>query len=303
MRIVIALGGNALLPPTTKARFENQYVAIQKTASLIAEIAKKHEVILTHGNGPQVGVILQHQKKSKVKLPLDVCGAESQGQIGYMLQQALNNEFSKRKSLKKAVTLITQVEVLSTDSAFKSPSKPVGPAYSSIKTFFSKNDKIKFIPGKGYRKVVPSPTPIKIIEISQIKFLLEKNFVVICCGGGGIPVARKLKKYYGVEAVIDKDKTAALLAKDVKADLLAILTDVDAAYLNFKQKNERRLNEISYRNLKEYVKLGHFRDGSMKPKVESAIDFVSKTKKIAVIGNLSNISDVINKKNCTVVIP
>ena len=302
MRIVVALGGNALLPPYTKTVFEHQIKAIKKTASLLASLAKKHEIIITHGNGPQVGLLLEQQKFSKMKKPLDVCGSESQGQIGYMLQQNLNNEFSRRKMLKKAVSIITQVEVLASDPAFKHPSKPVGPYYSVLTRVMSKED-MKYFPRKGYRKLVPSPYPIKIIELPQIEYLIEKGFVVICCGGGGIPVTRQMKKYTGTIAVIDKDRTAALLARKIDADMLVMLTDVDAAYINYNQKNEKKILEISERNLKEYLKLGYFAEGSMKPKVEAAIDFVSKMRKPAVIGNLSSIMDVINKKNCTVVLP
>ncbi len=304
MRIVIALGGNALLSPKSNATFKEQKQAIEKTANLLAEIAKKHEIIITHGNGPQIGEIYEQQKASKIKKTLDVCGAESQGQIGYMLQQALKNEFIKKGLNKKISTIISQIQVMSSDSAFQNPTKPIGRFYSVMENMLLKKEEyMKYFKGKGYRKVVPSPKPVKILELNEIELLLEKNFVVICCGGGGIPVIRKNKQFKGVEAVIDKDRTASLLARNIGADMLAILTDVDAVYLNYKKANEKRISEISERNLQEYFIRGYFEAGSMKPKIEAAIDFVSKTKKPAVIAHLSNIKDAVNQKNCTVVLP
>ncbi len=302
MRIVIALGGNALLSPSNGS-FSNQKKAIEKTANVLAEIAKKHEIIITHGNGPQVGELFEQQKLATTKKPLDVCGAESQAQIGYLLQQALRNEFIQRKLSKNVSVIISQVEVMSSDPAFKNPLKPIGRYYSVMENMLLKRTSMKYFKGKGYRKVVPSPKPVKILELSEIEHLIENNYVIICCGGGGIPVIRKNKQYFGIEAVIDKDRTAALLARKLDADMLMLLTNVDAVFLNYNKKNEKRISEISERNLHDYMLREHFGEGSMKPKVEAAIDFVSKSKKPAIIANLSNIKDAINMKNCTVVRP
>jgi carbamate kinase len=275
-RVVLALGGNAL---TTKHNFsyETQLNQIEKTAKIVADLVKKDYLItITHGNGPQVGSILL-QNETPPSMPIDVCGAESQAQIGYMLQQALKNEFAKRRIKKDTVTLITQILVETKDPAFKTPSKPIGPFYSRQQIIkFKHKYRFKLIPGKGFRRVVPSPEPKDIIELDLIK-KLANDVVVICCGGGGIPVIKEGKDLAGVRAVIDKDKAAALLANKLKADILLILTDVDAVYKNYNTSGQEKLAELSPATARCYLVDGQFPEGSMGPKIEAAIAFKKKS--------------------------
>jgi len=272
-KIVIALGGNALT--TTKDfSYEEQKLQIKRTAKVICDLIKKrYKIVITHGNGPQVGsILLQNEAFPQTQMPLDVCGAESQAQIGYMLQQAIANKTSK-----KVCTLITQVLVDAKDPAFKHPTKPIGPYYSKKDAMkFKKKYKLKYIDGKGYRRIVPSPKPIDIIELLHIKKLSEDS-IVICSGGGGIPVTKTKGLLKGVHVVIDKDKSAALIAKKLSADILMILTDVDAVCLNYKQKTQTKLKRLNIADAKKYIEEGQFAEGSMKPKVQAAIDFGKKT--------------------------
>jgi carbamate kinase len=272
-RIVIALGGNAL---TTKNDFsyKEQEEQVKKTAEVIGDLIRKgYKLIITHGNGPQVGsIFIQNEAFPKTEMPLDVCGAESQAQIGYMLQQAIQNETKK-----KVCTIVTRVLVDHEDPAFKNPEKPIGPFYSKQQSLkFKGKYRLKLIEGKGYRRVVPSPDAKEIIELKQIEKLSEDS-IVICCGGGGIPVIKEKGKLKGIRAVIDKDNTAALLAKDLKADLLLILTDVNSVYLNYKNSDQKKLKEISIAKARALLAEGQFPDGSMGPKVESAIKFNKET--------------------------
>jgi carbamate kinase len=272
-KIVIALGGNALT--TTKDfSYDEQQLQIKRTAKIIADLIKKrYKLIITHGNGPQVGsILLQNEAFPETAMPLDVCGAESQAQIGYMLQQTISN-----KTAKKVCTLVTQVLVDAKDPAFKHPSKPIGPYYSKKDAMkFKKRYTLKYIEGKGYRRIVPSPIPIDIVELPHIKKLHEDS-IVICSGGGGIPVIKTKGLLKGVSAVIDKDRSAAVLAKKIGADILLILTDVDAVCLNYKQKTQTKLKRLNIADAKKYLEEGQFSEGSMKPKVQAAIDFGKKT--------------------------
>jgi carbamate kinase len=272
-KMVIALGGNALT--TTKDfSYDEQQYQIKKTARIISNLIKKrYKIIITHGNGPQVGsILLQNEAFPKTQMPLDVCGAESQAQIGYMLQQAIAN-----KTTKKVCTIVTQVLVDSKDTAFQNPHKPIGPYYSKKDAMkFKRKYKLKYIEGKGYRRIVPSPKPIDIIELPQIKKLFEDS-IVVCSGGGGIPIIKTKGLLKGVHAVIDKDASAAALAKKIGADILMILTNVDAVCLNYKQKTQTKLKRLNIANAKKYLEAGQFTEGSMKPKVRAAIDFGGKT--------------------------
>ena len=295
MKIVIALGGNAL----------GNSVAEQKrnatlTAKKIVEIIKEgHDVIITHGNGPQVGLInLAFSEGKKVNpkvydMPFSECGAMSQGYIGYHLQNAIDNELAINNINKKVVSLITQVEVNKDDPAFLDPSKPIG-------SFYSKDEALKLgypvkeDAGRGYRRVIASPRPVRIIESEQINSLVNNGFIVVACGGGGIPVINNNGNLEGIDAVIDKDYASSKLADEINADYLLILTAIDNAMINFGMPNEEKLTNVTVSKIEEYNLQGHFKSGSMKPKVEASIDFVNGGKnRIAIITSIEEASNAL----------
>ncbi len=280
--LVIALGGNMLLRKGESGTFDVQLENAKRTAKRIAGLIEKgNRVVITHGNGPQVGSILIQQEKGKDEvpaMPLDVCVAESQGEIGYMLQRALRAELIKRGINKPVATIVTQVRVDENDSAFKNPTKPIGPFYSkeeAKKLSRQTSSLFKEDAGRGYRRVVPSPKPKEIVEKDAIRRMIKGGVIVIASGGGGIPVVKRGSKFRGVEAVIDKDLAAAVLAEDVKADMLIILTDVKAVFLNYGGGKgcEMELRKTTSEDATRYMKEGHFAPGSMKPKVQAAIEF------------------------------
>ena len=287
MLIVIALGGNALLKRSEPLTIENQRANTKIAAKAIAEvIAAGHKVIITHGNGPQIGLLsLQNAAyKQEEAFPLDVLGAQSEGMIGYLIEQELENTLPTGYQV---VTLLTQIEVDSNDPAFKNPSKPIGPTYSKEKAEILA---LKFgwtvaVDGENYRRVIASPEPILISNISVIEILLKHNIIVISAGGGGIPIVRQEDgSSIGVEAVIDKDKASALLAKNLGADMLLMLTDVDAVYKDWGTIKSIPLDKIT---AKEISKIS-FAKGSMRPKVEAACDFVNTANGKAGIGRLKD---------------
>ena len=294
MRIVVALGGNALLRRGQPMTAENQRENIHTAAQQIALIAPGNELVVAHGNGPQVGLLsLQAASYSAVApYPLDVLGAESEGMIGYMIEQELGNVLPKETPL---ATLLTQVQVDPKDPAFKNPTKPIGPVYSEADAKRLAAEKGWDIAPDGdkFRRVVPSPKPKHIFEIRPIKWLLEKGTVVICAGGGGIPTMYgedgNLK---GIEAVIDKDLASSLLAQQLNSDLLVIATDVNAAFINWGKPDQKGITQA---HPDELEKLG-FAAGSMGPKVEAACEFARKTGKTAVIGALADIEAIVQGK-------
>ncbi len=306
--VVIALGGNAILPHKSSGKLEEQKAAVERTTKQIALLIREGwRVILTHGNGPQVGNILIQQEEAKKiipPMPLDVCGAESQGQIGYLIQQSLKNELDKLNLDSNVVTIITQVLVSQNDSAFSHPTKPIGPFYS--KEYAEKMRKKGLVvvedAGRGYRRVVPSPRPLHIIEADEIKELVKRGSIVIACGGGGIPVVERNGELEGVEAVIDKDLAAELLAKEVEADLLAIVTDVEKVAINFRKPNQINLDLLKVSEAKEYFEKGEFPPGSMGPKVKAAINFVESTGKTTLITSTEKLADGINGRAGTRII-
>ena len=268
---VIALGGNALQPSNEKWTYEGLERNINKTVLHLAPLFAKYKVVITHGNGPEVGNLLiqQHSTKEVPEMPLDVCDAMTQGQLGYLLQRSIRSNLKK-----KAITVVTQIEVDKNDRAFKNPTKPIGP-------FYKKKIERHMIKQKaGWRKVVPSPKPKRIIEIEEIKSLIKKGYTVIACGGGGIPVANGK----GVEAVIDKDYSTQLLASQLKADLLVFLTDTDYVYFNYGTKNAVPIARIKPKEMsKALVSFPEeFKEGSMRPKIESSLKFLSKGKKVII---------------------
>ncbi len=294
MRIVIALGGNALLRRGEPLTAENQRQNIKTACEQIAKIHPNNELVITHGNGPQVGLLaLQGAAYKEVPTyPLDVLDAESIGMIGYMIEQELGNLIDKDIPL---ATLLSQVEVDKNDPAFKNPTKPIGPIYTKeeaqelakVKNWSIAQD------GDKYRRVVPSPLPKRIFEIRPVKWLLEKGSVVICAGGGGVPT------YYdengdlqGVEAVIDKDLCSSLLADNLEADLFIIATDVSCVFVDWKTANEKAISQVN----PDVIGKMDFAAGSMGPKVQACVNFVKQTGKDAVIGSLSDIVDIVNAK-------
>ena len=303
MKIVIALGGNALGETP-----ELQKETAVETAKLIVPIIKKgHDVIITHGNGPQVGLInLAFSEGKKIndrvyEMPIAECTAMSQGYIGYHLQNALQNELKDNHINKSVVSVVTQIEVDENDEAFKDSTKPIGPYYSL--------EEAKELPypmkeqSRGYRRVVPSPKPVKVLEENLVKELSSSNCVVITCGGGGIPVIKKGDSYKGIDAVIDKDFASSKLADDIDADMLMILTAIDSCSINFRQPGEKKLGLVTVDELIKYNDEGHFSAGSMKPKVEACIEFVGKKKnRHAIITSIEHAIDALEDKCGTRVI-
>ncbi|MBG0766122.1 MAG: carbamate kinase [Spirochaetaceae bacterium] len=283
--IVIAIGGNSLIEDPKHVTVAAQYEAARKTASHIAKLVKAgHRVVIAHGNGPQVGFILLRSEFSRSILhtvPLDSCVADTQGSIGYQLQMALKNEFNRIQMNPQVATVVTQVEVSDDDPSFQKPTKPIG-------SFMSKEDAQYHMEkdgwictedaGRGYRRVVASPKPKAIVEIDTIRTMLENRIIVIAGGGGGIPVVRDEDGYLsGREAVIDKDLAAALMAKELKADLFVISTAVEKVCLNFGKPNQKTLDTITTEEADQYISEGHFAPGSMLPKVQAIVDFVHST--------------------------
>jgi carbamate kinase len=283
-------------------------------AKIIVSLVKGgNKIVLTHGNGPQVGQILlamdyaANGDAGTPIMPFAECGSMSQGYIGYQMQQCLQDELERQKVKKDCATLITQVLVDPNDSAFNNPTKPIGMFYSKEEADqIAKEKGYQFVEdaGRGYRRVVPSPKPIDIIEKRVIRQLVENDNIVIAVGGGGIPVIKtdKIELLEGVAAVIDKDRSAALLAKLIDADMLLILTAVDKVYLNFNQENQKALDKITVKEAEEYMKNGHFAKGSMLPKIEACIDFVKNNpNKKAIIGSLEKAALAINGESGTTI--
>ncbi|MDQ0175416.1 carbamate kinase [Bacillus chungangensis] len=295
MKVVIALGGNAILKPKQKATFENQLENVRKSCAYIAQIIRDgHQVVVTHGNGPQVGNILRQNEEAKnivPPFPLDVCSAESQGFIGYMMDQSLKNELNKLGLEKSVVSMLTQTVVSEDDEAFQHPTKPIGVFYSEEEARRLASEKgwvVEEDAGRGYRRVVPSPQPQTILGSETIKSLTENGAVVIASGGGGIPVIQTdAGEIKGIEAVIDKDRSGLKLAQEVDADVFMILTDVSNVYLHYGQPNQKVLEFVELGEAKQYMEEGHFSAGSMGPKMEAAIQF-AETGKTAIICSLED---------------
>ncbi|SEN10971.1 carbamate kinase [Pseudomonas sp. ok272] len=294
MRIVVALGGNALLRRGEPMTAENQRANIRIATEQIAKIHPGNQLVIAHGNGPQVGLLsLQAAAYTAVSpYPLDVLGAETEGMIGYIIEQELGNLLDFEVPF---ATLLTQVEVDANDPAFKNPTKPIGPVYSKAEAEALAKEKGWAIAPDGdkFRRVVASPKPKRIFEIRPIKWLLDKGSIVICAGGGGIPTMYdENRKLRGIEAVIDKDLCSALLAEQLDAELLVIATDVSAAFIDFGKPTQKA---IAQAHPDELERLG-FAAGSMGPKVQAACDFARNTGKVAVIGSLSDIEAIVQGK-------
>lgn len=294
-RVVVALGGNAILQRGQRGTAAEQMENVRMTAEKVVRMIEAgYEVILTHGNGPQVGTILIQNElgaRQVPAMPMDVCGAESQGFIGYLFCQALANCFLTRGVLNsKPVCVVTQVEVDAKDPAFLNPTKPVGPFFTedeARRRMGERNETWIEDAGRGWRRVVPSPDPKEIVEKEAVTALVEKGYVVIASGGGGIPVVKgKDGGLSGIEAVIDKDLAAERLAHDVKADILLILTDVPQVLINYRESCEKALGQVKSLELEKFREEGHFKAGSMGPKVEATLRFVKNGGSRAVIARL-----------------
>ena len=302
-KIVVALGGNALQSGKSEATAEAQLAVVKETCERIADLSEKgYEVAVVHGNGPQVGRILLASETAKdvtPAMPFDVCGAMSQGYIGYHLQQALRFALAKRGKNIPVVTLLTQMVVDQKDPAFQNPTKPIGPFYSEAeaKELAASEDA-----GRGWRRVVPSPIPTKIVELDSVKKLWDST-IVITCGGGGIPVLEKENgDLEGTAAVIDKDFAAELLAENVEADALMILTEVEKVAINFNKPDQENLGHLTYAEAEKYCQEGQFAPGSMLPKVQAAMKFVkANPEKKAIITSLAKAIDALEGKTGTVI--
>ena len=309
-KLVIALGGNALQEAGKPATAQAQLEVVEKTSEYIADIVERgYEVIVAHGNGPQVGrIVIQNEvaSASTPAMPFDVCGAMSQGMIGYHIQQGLSKVLRHRGINKNVVTIVTQVVVDKDDPKFKAPSKPIGPFYTEEEAKAIAEEKgytMKEDAGRGWRRVVASPLPVEIVELDAVKTLNDAGFVVVTVGGGGIPVVRnEAGDLDGVAAVIDKDLASEKLARDMDADALVILTAVEKVSINFKKPDQKDLDRMSAAEAKQYIKEGHFAPGSMLPKIEAALNFVeSKPGRIAIITSLDKAVDAIEGRAGTAI--
>lgn len=308
-RIVVAFGGNAILQKGQVGSFEVQLANVYTACEQVAELVEQgYEVVLTHGNGPQVGAILLQNElavASVPPMPLFVCGAESQGLIGLMIQQALGNILKRRKISRLVATVVTQVIVDPKDPAFKNPTKPIGKFYTAeeaaelqrTRNWVMKEDKTR----GGWRRVVPSPTPLAISEKEAVLALLKNNAVVIASGGGGIPVVETENGLEGVDAVIDKDLAGQRLARDVAADIFVILTDVANAALNYGTPQQKNLTQVTLEEMKKHYDDGHFAAGSMGPKVKAAMTFVENGGEKAIITSLDKALEALNDKAGTII--
>jgi len=302
--LLLALGGNALIRKGQKGTVDEQFENLKNPVRQIAKLSRTYRIIITHGNGPQVGNLMLKQESCDAvpKLPLEILVAQTQGQIGYMIESTLDTELMNLgdNSEHYFVSLLSYVVVDKNDPAFLNPSKPVGPVFTK--------EKAQALPyptkktAKGYRRVVASPLPVTIVEKREIKKLIDMNFIVICCGGGGIPVIRKGRRFSGVDAVIDKDLASARLAEEVEVDIFLIATDVQGVALNYGKKNQEFLRSITTRQATRFLAQDHFPPGSMGPKIEAAVQFVRKTGKRAVIASIEDIEGAVKGESGTEIV-
>ena len=293
--LLIALGGNALIKKGQAGTADQQFENLSLPMKQIAELSRKYRLVITHGNGPQVGnLLLQQESCDEVpKMPLEVIGAMTQGQIGYMIESSLDTALMGIGVVEEQdfVSLITYTVVDENDPAFQNPTKPIGPFYTEAEAAKLSYHLVKT--DKGYRRVVASPKPVAIVEHKEIKKLIDMDFIVICCGGGGIPVVRKERKFSGVEAVIDKDLASSVLAREINADIFVVASDVEGAAIDWGKPDQRILRKVAVSEIKEYVEAGHFPAGSMGPKVDAVIEFVESSGSRGIICNLDDIQKAV----------
>lgn len=308
--IVVAIGGNSLLSAGQEGTIEEQRDNSQKTCSVLASVVKAgHRLILTHGNGPQVGNVLLRVELAAehvYRLPLDICDSDTQGGIGYMLQQILGNELELLNLPRKVATVVTQVEVDERDPAFGTPTKPIGNFMTPQEAIQKENQfgwTVARIDSRGYRRVVPSPRPIRIVELDAIKAVYEAGNVVICVGGGGVPVVRKNGRLTGCEAIIDKDLATALLAREMAAETIVITTSVPKVLLDYELPTERALDRMTLSEAERHLDDGQFPPGSMGPKIRSVISFLKNGGKRAIITDPDNLHTAIEGDAGTWIVP
>lgn len=298
--LLIAIGGNSLIRAGQSGSVKEQIENANTTCRHIARLVQQgHKIVITHGNGPQVGAQLIRSELASLQvyqLPLDSCDASTQGELGYVLQNAMRTALHEIGIKIPVITILTQVVVDELDPAFSNPSKPVGPFYSKEVAEQRKDElgwKIIEDAARGYRRLVPSPRPLEIVELEAIDYCLAQGFIVIAAGGGGIPVVAKDGIYRGVEAVVDKDKASSMLASKLNLDTFITSTDTDKVYLNYKKPNQLALNRIAMAQAEQYLSEGHFLAGSMAPKIEAAIDFLSQGGREVIITRPELITDAV----------
>lgn len=305
--VIVAIGGNSLVKNNGRNTIQDQYEAVCETAANIADMVQEgYNVVVTHGNGPQVGFALQrceiaNEVSGMPTIPLVNCVADTQGGIGYQIQQALTNEFANRGINKKVATVITQIEVSKDDPNFQNPTKPVGSFFTQEQAEEMRKEHPDWVfiedSGRGYRRVVPSPKPIDIVEKDAIKSLIEAGYVVVAVGGGGIPVVKTDENTYdGIDAVIDKDFATSLLAEQIDAQTLIITTGVPQVCIHFGKPNQKALERITVEETKQYVREEHFAKGSMLPKIEASLSFLEKNGSSVIITNPESLKDAITNK-------
>ena len=307
---ILAIGGNSLIKDKNHIALSSQYEAIQETSKYIAElIAEGMRLVITHGNGPQVGFLYRRGELARHELPLiplDICGADTQGAIGYMIQMALLNEFRRRGIEKKVAAVVTKTIVDRDDPSFQTPTKPIGSFMSEEEAIAHKDElgwQVMEDAGRGFRRVVPSPIPREIIELDVIRSLVENGTIVIAAGGGGIPVIRNEQgDLEGIEAVIDKDMGSSLLGRNLGADTFIISTSIDAVYLNFGKENQRPIRRATLPEIKQYLQEGHFKPGSMGPKMEAIIQFLEGGGQKAVITSPENLLKAVREDSGTTIV-
>ena len=306
--VVVAMGGHAFIQPGEKGTYEDHSRNARAICrQLMTLVERDYNIVITHGNGPQVGTLLSRNERTSDRfpqLPLDVLVAQTQGSLGYYLQRALLNELRSRARRRFVVTVVTQVLVDADDPAFATPTKPIGP-FLTREQAERRRDEFGWViaedPGRGWRRVVPSPTPVKVVQRDMVREAAGKGNIVIAAGGGGIPIAKEAASddYVGIEAVIDKDLTSSVLATDVGADLLIILTTVDGVYLNYGTPEAHRLGAVTLSECERYIADGHFPTGSMGPKVQAVYGFLQRGGRRGLITNADNLIAALDGKTGT----
>jgi carbamate kinase len=308
--MLIAVGGNSLIRAGEKGTVAEEWRNARRTAAAVVELVRMgYRIVVTHGNGPQVGAQLLRSESAADQVPgqtLDVCGAASQGEIGYLLCQSLRDELAVAGLQVPVASVVTQTVVRADDPAMTHPSKPIGPFYSQARALELQRQlgwQIIEDAARGYRRVVPSPEPVEIVELDVIRDLMKDGVLVVACGGGGIPVILRGDELVGVDAVIDKDRASALLASKLGVDILAISTDVDFVYLDYKKPSQRRLCDLTAGELEAHYRAGHFPPGNMGPKVESALRFLHAGGKRVVITSYEHLSEAVAGRMGTQITP